>query len=144
MGQPLITERRVEFRDTDAAGIMHFSVYFTCMEEAEHELFRQAGLSVVSQFEGRTISWPRVSAHCDYRGSFRFEDIIKIEAGITNIGRSSMSLGFRFFKSDQSGIDEPLATGAITTVCCIIDEMPPQSISIPDSIREKLAPYVIV
>jgi 4-hydroxybenzoyl-CoA thioesterase/acyl-CoA thioester hydrolase len=40
------TARRVEFRDTDAAGIMHFSTFFNRMEEAEHELLRTLGTSV--------------------------------------------------------------------------------------------------
>jgi 4-hydroxybenzoyl-CoA thioesterase/acyl-CoA thioester hydrolase len=35
MTPSFITTRRVEFRDTDAAGIMHFSVFFTAMESAE-------------------------------------------------------------------------------------------------------------
>ena len=56
------TTRRVEFRDTDAAGIMHFSAFFTRMEEAEHELIRHIGLSVFDRDEEGTISWPRVSA----------------------------------------------------------------------------------
>ena len=51
MPQSFRTSRRVEFRDTDAAGIVHFSVFFTWMEAAEHELLRSLGLSVV--LEGR-------------------------------------------------------------------------------------------
>ncbi|MHC4772214.1 MAG: acyl-CoA thioesterase, partial [Planctomycetota bacterium] len=31
--------RRVEFHDTDMAGIVHFTAYFRFMETAEHELF---------------------------------------------------------------------------------------------------------
>ena len=44
---PLTTRRRVEFRDTDAAGIVHFSAFFVWMESAEHELLRAAGVPVV-------------------------------------------------------------------------------------------------
>ena len=46
MSQVFKTERRVEFRDTDAAGIVHFSVFFAYMEQAEHEFLRSLGLSV--------------------------------------------------------------------------------------------------
>ena len=50
------TSRRIEFRDTDAAGIAHFSVFFTMMEEAEHEFLRHLGLSVLMRDEkGRWI-----------------------------------------------------------------------------------------
>ena len=36
------TTRRVEFRDTDAAGIVHFSAFFFYMESVEHEFLRSA------------------------------------------------------------------------------------------------------
>ena len=35
--------RRVEFSETDMAGIMHFSNYFRFMETAEHAFFRSLG-----------------------------------------------------------------------------------------------------
>ena len=40
--------RRVQFHETDAAGIVHFSWFYRYMEEAEHALWRQAGLSIHS------------------------------------------------------------------------------------------------
>ena len=46
MGKVFKTRRRVEFRDTDMAGIVHFSVFFAYMEQAEHELLRSLGLGV--------------------------------------------------------------------------------------------------
>ena len=44
--QPFRTTRRVEFCDTDMAGIAHFSNFFRWMESAEVEFLRQRGLSV--------------------------------------------------------------------------------------------------
>lgn len=41
-----VTRRRVEFVETDAAGIVHFSSFFVYMEQAEHELLRHLGLNV--------------------------------------------------------------------------------------------------
>ena len=38
MSSPFVTTRRVEFCQTDAAGIMHFAAFFELMEQAEHEL----------------------------------------------------------------------------------------------------------
>src|SRR5690606_37511976 len=71
---PFTLRRRVEFRDTDAAGIVHFSVYFNYMEEAEHALLRSLGTSVVTSDAEGPISWPRVAAACEFRGALRFED----------------------------------------------------------------------
>ena len=37
MGSAFVMRRRVEFIDTDMAGIVHFATYFRYMETAEHE-----------------------------------------------------------------------------------------------------------
>ena len=47
MGQVFKTQRRVEFRDTDTAGIVHFSNFFAYMEQAEHALLRSIDLGVI-------------------------------------------------------------------------------------------------
>src|SRR4029077_17247674 len=78
MTEPFRTTRRVEFRDTDAAGIVHFSAFFYYMESVEHEFLRQLGLSVLSNDETSPISWPRVSATCDFQSAVRFEDVLDI------------------------------------------------------------------
>src|ERR1043166_4389179 len=57
----LRTTRRIEFGDTDMAGIVHFSNFFRFMESAECEFLRQRGLSVKMLWEGRQIGFPRVS-----------------------------------------------------------------------------------
>ena len=90
------TSRRVEFRDTDAAGIVHFSVFFTWMETAEHELLRGLGLSVVSKDETGTITWPRVAVRCDYQGPVRFEEMVEIEVQVAKIGSKSVTYDFQF------------------------------------------------
>ena len=64
--------RRIEFSETDMAGIVHFSNFFRMMESAEHAFFRSLGFSVHP--EGGTTGWPRVSATCDYLRPLRFED----------------------------------------------------------------------
>ena len=43
---PFTTTRRVEFGDTDMAGIMHFANFFRFMEAAEPDFLRSLGLSV--------------------------------------------------------------------------------------------------
>lgn len=40
--------RRVQFAETDLAGMVHFANFFRYMEEAEHALWRAAGMSIAS------------------------------------------------------------------------------------------------
>lgn len=132
------TTKRVEFRDTDAAGLMHFSTYFTYMEEAEHELLRSLGTSVVVANEQHAMSWPRVAATAQYTGPVRFEDELEIEIYISRLGTSSITYQHTF-----SVAGKPVASGSITTVCCkIIPTQAPATLEIPTELRTQLESYL--
>ena len=144
MQAPYHSHRQVEFRDTDAAGIMHFSTYFTYMEEVEHEFLRALGTSVMTPLEGTEpaaggkMSWPRVAAECQYSGSARFEEQLDIELRIAKLGTSSVTYGFRFQVNGRE-----VATGSLTSVCCkIVPDRPPESMPIPADLRLQFAKLV--
>ncbi len=137
MSTAFVATRRVEFSDTDAAGIMHFAAFFRLMEQAEHELLRSVGLSVVMQDAGGKMSWPRVAAKCDFRSAARFEDVLQIEVQIVRLGTRSITYGHRFFRDGQL-----LADGQITAVCCRVAEgQLPESMPMPAALAEKLRPF---
>jgi acyl-CoA thioester hydrolase len=143
------TCRRVEFRDTDAAGIVHFSAFFLWMESAEHELLRQAGVRVVERSDaaaapgggsgtaGSVVSWPRVSASCDYVASVRFGDEIEITVTVADIGRSSVTYAFAFALAGQ-----PVAAGRVVAVrCLMLPGQRPEPVPIPADIAALLERY---
>jgi len=161
---------RVEFRDTDAAGIAHFSVFFNWMERTEHAFLRHLGLSVVSwqpaagERQAR-ISWPRVKAECDYRRSVAFEEVFGVQLEIARLGRKACTYRFRFLEParvamlpDLAGREnagweqaqdwfadavEPFAEGSLTAVCCWIEAgRVHQSIEILPDWRSRLQPFV--
>ena len=138
------TIRRVEFRDTDAAGIVHFSAFFPMMESAEHEMVRSLGFSVMPDRNSdalQSVTWPRVSAKCDYVAAAHFEDELRIDVSVARIGNSSVQYEFQFGRVDQlhpAGGTHPIAKGIIVAVCCQLDDTGLTKVSIPDSIREKL------
>src|SRR5205809_4708491 len=109
------TTRRVEFSDTDAAGLMHFVAFFRMMEQAEHDLLRSVGLSVVMHDAAGKISWPRVAAKCDFQAAARFEEVLQIEVRIGRLGKRSVTYSHRFIRDGQV-----LAIGDVTSVCCRI------------------------
>jgi acyl-CoA thioester hydrolase len=102
--------RRVMFHEVDSAGIVHFSVYFRYMEEAEHALWREAGLSIAAR--GTNVGFPRVSAAFDYHRPLRFEDEFDARIRIVSIGEKSMRYACTLTKGD-----EKIATGRVTVVC---------------------------
>jgi 4-hydroxybenzoyl-CoA thioesterase/acyl-CoA thioester hydrolase len=139
MKQHYQTTRRVEFRDTDAAGMAHFSVFFVFMEQAEHELLRHLGLSVMLADEQGPISFPRVAARCDYQRAVKFEDVLDIEVALVRLGGKSVTYEFNFSHEGR-----PVATGQTTSVCCRLKhDTAPVSMKIPDWIAAKLATATI-
>ena len=127
--------RRVQFSETDLAGIMHFSNYFKMMEEVEHAFFRSVGLSVSMQHDGMHIGWPRVSASCEYFEPAKFEDELELRLRVTRVGDKSFSFEVEFLLGGRRA-----ALGKTTSVCCqIVGAGAMQSIPIPDEIRQRLA-----
>ena len=66
-------QRRVEFAETDMAGILHFSNYLRYMEEVEHAFFRSLGLSVQPCAKSGILGWARGKVSCTYRKPLHFE-----------------------------------------------------------------------
>ena len=109
------TIRRVEFSETDMAGLMHFSNYFRYMESAEQRFFRSLGLSV---FRGGDppVSWPRVHAECDYKIPLHFEDEVEIHLLVAEKKPKALTFAFKFRKLNASPPVQ-VARGSLTAVC---------------------------
>jgi YbgC/YbaW family acyl-CoA thioester hydrolase len=108
--------RRVEFSETDMAGIVHYSNFFRYMETAEHGFFRLLGHSVVMDKFEPPLGWPRVRAECDYRQPLRFEDEVEVHLLVSEKKSKSLTYIFKFLKLNGP---EPVevARGSLTVVC---------------------------
>lgn len=108
--------RRVEFSDTDMAGLMHFSNFFRFMETAEHGFYRSLGFSVADAATHPRVGWPRVHAECDYKKPLRFDDVAEIQLLVAEKRTRSLRFVFRFRKAN---VDPPMevARGGVVIVC---------------------------
>ncbi len=128
------TTRRVEFCDTDMAGIVHFSNFFRYMEAAESEFLRSMGLSVTWLESGLRFGFPRVSAKCDYLSPARFEDILNIAVIVEKVGKKSVSYRYEFHCGERT-----VAVGQMTAVYCREKGHGQlESAEIPDELRQHL------
>ena len=128
------TKRKIEFADTDMAGIVHFTRFFVFMESAEHEFLRSLGTSVATEWNGNKIGWPRLAASCEYISPLQFEDEVDIHLRVAKKGTKSLTYQFRF---THQGTD--VARGEITTVCCITNPGEKlRAIPIPDFIADQI------
>lgn len=128
MSAQFVTRRRVEFSDTDMAGIIHFASYYRYMEEAEHAWFRSLGLSVMQpRDDGSVIGWPRVSSTCTFEAPAWFEDVLEIRLNVERKGVKSVTVGYEFFRDETR-----VAYGRMKVACCICRHNAPlESIPLP-------------
>ena len=132
----LRTRRRIEFADTDMAGIVHFARFFVFMETAEHELLRSVGAEVHMEHEGHELGWPRVAASCEYFRPLRFGDEVEIVVRVAKKGRTSVTWESTFEKDGQV-----MARGRVTSVCCRVGgPRGPEPVEIPQWLAGRLSP----
>ena len=134
--------RRVEFSETDMAGIVHYSNFFRYMETAEHGFYRSLGYSVnLTQFNP-PLGFPRVHAECDYKKPIKFEDLVEIHLLIKEKRSRVLTYLFKFKKLNA---DDPAATGieiarGLLTVVCVA-HLPDgrfEAVSIPHELADKI------
>jgi len=124
-------QRRVHFYETDAAGIVHFSTYFRYLEEAEHALWRAAGMTIAER--DASIGWPRVGASFEYFRPLRFEEEFEIVIRIVEIGEKKIR-----YSCVLSSAGEKVAEGAMTIVCVTKrPDRPMKSTPIPANIASR-------
>ncbi len=102
--------RRVQFPETDASGIVHFTNFFRYVEEAEHAMWRAAGLTVYDRM--RELTWPRVAASFEFKKPLRFEDEFDVRLRIVELRDKSLRYEALLTKDGEN-----LAIGSLTIVC---------------------------
>jgi YbgC/YbaW family acyl-CoA thioester hydrolase len=126
----MVIERRVGFSQTDAAGLIHFTTYFTFMEAAEAELFRRLGLPLIWEEDDRTFGFPRVECNCKFRRPVGFDAMVQIELKIDEIVANRISYTFTF----RGERGKACATGTmVTAFACRQHSGKLESSSIPET-----------
>lgn len=92
------------------AGQVHFSVFFRYMEEAEHAIWRKAGMRIAA--EGRTHQWPRISATCDFRSRLRVDDELDVRTEMAKVTNRTIQWSHTMMRGDTL-----IARGSVTAVC---------------------------
>jgi len=127
MTPPTITiQRRVQWMDTDAAGIWHHSVALRWAEEAEADLHR--GLGIIDLTFGAT---PRVKTEFEFPSSVRFDDVMEITLTVSHVGTTSMTYEIAVTTESRS-----VANGRIVVV--FIDRATGEKKPWPDAVRQAL------
>lgn len=131
--------RRIEFAETDMAGIVHFANFYRMMEMTEHAFFRSLGFSIHGHDPVSTTGWPRVSASCDFRAPLRFEDEVEIHLLVAEVRSRSIRYVFIFRKAADG---TEVARGEVVAVCARVEKTTGKlsAVPIPDDVRAAIQP----
>ena len=124
--------RRVQFHETDVAGIVHFSWFYRYMEEAEHALWREAGLSIAAP--DAEVGFPRIAASFEFHEPLHFEEEFDVRLRIVEIASKTIRYEAQITRGQTS-----VATGSLTVVCVSKRHGEPmQAVPIPRDIVDRL------
>jgi acyl-CoA thioester hydrolase len=123
---------RVIYGDTDQMGVVYYANYFRYFEFARSEYFRSRGGSYLElEREGSLL--PVVEAHCDYRASARYDDMLVIRTRVTDVKRVSLTFRYELFR--EGSYERPLCTGHTVHACIGRDGRPRR---LPDDLARLL------
>jgi len=106
-------------------------LFFRYMEEAEHALWREAGLSIHPP--DAEIGWPRVAAAFEFHRALRFEDEFDVWLRIAEMTKKTIRYSCRLEKGEAT-----IATGTMT-IACVRKRPTLQAIEIPADVASRFS-----
>ena len=129
---PFVYRRRVQFAETDLVGLVHFTHFFRYMEEAEHALWRAAGMSIARA--GEATGWPRLAAAFDFKAPLRFEEEFDVAVAIANVTTRTLQYEFTLTRGT-----EVVGSGTITTAhVSKAPGQPMRALALPEDVVARL------
>jgi 4-hydroxybenzoyl-CoA thioesterase len=129
---------KVCFSDIDNAGIVYYPRFMHYFHLAMEEFFEyELGMDYADVMHKYNVSLPTVHLESDFFQRLRFGDRIDIEVRVLNIGRTSITWGYRGYRAGDNG--ELVVEGHNITVCVSTNTF--EKISVPNWLRESLVAY---
>lgn len=122
---------KVQWSDTDAAGIVFFGNFYKWMDEATHHFFDQIGINPIKLFEREKTSYPLVEALCQFKSPLRFGDEVTIVSSVAEASRRAFKVTHEFYKKDVL-----VASGYTWRAWTDFSGPKPKAVPIPDKVKE--------
>ncbi len=131
MTQRTDAKLRVIYGDTDQMGVVYYANYFRFFEFSRGEFLRERALNYLD-LERDGLGLPVVAAHCDYKRSAKYDDLLTIRVTLSELRRASLRFDYEVLRGE-----ELLATGH-TVHACVTKEGKPAGL--PQSLLKVLKP----
>jgi len=109
-------------------GVLYYAEYLHIFERARNEFIRDRGLTY-AQVEERGLFLPVRETRCRYRKPFRYDDLIRVNADITEWSRASLTFSYVLWNEAR---DTLMAEG-MTQHACVDGNGKP--VAVPDWLK---------
>ncbi len=92
---------RVYYEDTDSGGVVYYANYLKFMERARTEWLRQLGFEQDELIDNDGVIFAVRAVKLDYRKPARFNDLLDVNARVTNFGGASMSFAQQVIRGGE-------------------------------------------
>jgi 4-hydroxybenzoyl-CoA thioesterase len=90
---------KVQFGDTDAAGIVFYPNFYRWMDQAAHDLIGNAILPVSQLQKEKNIMFPLLETFCKYHSPLHFEDVVEIHSEVSELRKKVFKVHHDFIKN---------------------------------------------
>ena len=104
---------RVIYGDTDQMGVVYYANYLRWFEKGRAEWLRQIGLPY-GEIERQGFHFPVAEVTCRYSQPSRYDEVVKIETELAELGRASLTFNYRIHRESDNA---RLATGSTRHAC---------------------------
>jgi 4-hydroxybenzoyl-CoA thioesterase len=130
---------RVSFSDVDNVGIVYYPRFVHYFHLAMEEFFSgELGIDYADVLHKRNIAFPTVHLEADFRRRMRYGDRIDMEVRVINIGRTSITWGYRGYRGGDE--EDMVVEGNNVTVCVKMDTF--DKIDVPEWLNQALTAYL--
>ena len=132
-----IAQLRVRWAEVDMQKIVFNGHYFTYIDTAIAEYWREIGLPYPEGYVERYANDVYLrKATLEYLGSARYDDMLAVCCRVAKLGRTSMTFHFEIYRE---GDDAPLVTAELVYVNA--DPMSMKSAPLPEDLRSRVLRY---
>ncbi len=125
-------EIRIYYEDTDAGGVVYHANYLRYFERARTEYLRERGLSV-RELAAQGNILPVVRMEIVYRAPAVYDDLLRIETEVLNVGKTSFTVGQQVVRV----VDGKLLVDCKVVLVCVNAKM--RARRLPDELLQALA-----
>lgn len=126
-----IASYRIIYGDTDQMGVAYYANYLRWFELGRSELLRSIGLPY-GNIEAQGFHFPVTEVTCRYANSAKYDDLIEIETGISEMGRATFTCTYEIRRSLDGA---HLADGSTRHACVNRDG---RIVRLPESLSNAL------